>query len=559
MSRSPRSTSLNTPNALRRMCAVCLCMLALAAAAQANEVRSFRWIGEDLYLRFGVEVMRSVDLVESDTSQLVIRIRGRAIGSDPSLAGGAIEGPRGVQAILTPSGPNELRLTVRSSHRAGFASQWRPYAHALVVHTFDWDHVAYAQEQYYKGLIALEQGLDAAGLEMLEVARSTGENRAAAVLGVYYARTGNFKRAATYLMTPRDADDYAALAAINRHNGAQAAADEYQHRFESMTADSTAAPTATGTQPATAGHTATNGAVPDTGTVAPTNGVTNGSRTGGDGEIGADFESNDDVRAAGRRRIFLIVGLVGFLVIVAVAIHFARRSPQGRSPKVSDEIDDFTIPPDLGVHVPRPPSIDPTIEVQRAVVVETPPAEPVVYRQEPHPPYQPPPHETHRHEPAIVTPEPAYRAVEEPRTNDEDQTALAAEVIDEPAVIAAGTVIDVEVRDTEMTLDDVDARVELIEAQEVIVPETGEIREVVVVEDVIVEESDAERSPSSQAADLRRRIEEMRRAAEPAPVAAEAPAATDETTLAEARRLHLSRDTVDLRRRMERARSSQRL
>lgn len=209
-----------------------LLVLAAATTARAITVQQFAWNGNDLYIRFSDDVTRTVDLAASDTSQMVIRLGAAGLGDEPSIPASALEGPDGRQAVLSMAAPNELRLTVRSNNGLGYASLWRPYSHTLVVHTFNWKDLQYPQEQYVKGLLAFEQGMDQTGVELLELSRSTGDNRASSVLGVYFAHAGKYKQAADYLTTPLNADDYAALADVQRHQGDTAAAAASMARFE---------------------------------------------------------------------------------------------------------------------------------------------------------------------------------------------------------------------------------------------------------------------------------------------------------------------------------------
>lgn len=533
-----------------------------AGTLRATDIREFRWNGSDLVIRFSDDVTHQVDLAASDSGSVVIRVGGRALGAAERAAGMALRGPNGLQAVITPVKEGEVRLTIRSAGSIGYATLWRPYSHTLIVHTFGWDRLDYPKEQYYKGLLALEQGLIDAGKEMLEVSRSTGDGRAASVLGVLYARAGNFKRAAPYLNAPVDADDYAALAEVQAHNGDEAGAAHSRERFTSMMAES--APRNGGAPaPATEDPRATNDMPRDGG--APGVGTAPDSGSYEPPIVGDEFESNDTVRSRNARRWMYIAG--GICVLLLLIWIVARMSRRGSGPH--EELDlERIVPPtmphddipvgagpgtmtyDAGPPVNEHPAEAEEEEVQEAVVVHD-DAEPIAA--------EPDDHEARQ----------AEARKSEGERADCEGTISRAEM---PEAIAPEAIIP----ETVIVEPIVDAPDGVTEAEEALEQEA--IPEAVIVEPIdeasatssttgavsepaggLVPASTPQaptRSMPTQAADLRRKIEAMRGASAEteAQTEPEFEAAEDESTIATARRLHLSRDTVELRRRMERAR-----
>ena len=205
------------------------------ASAAATDIVDARWQGENLAIRFSDSLPYRIDLAESDTNQLVLRLSSLHL---PSTLATELQGPAGRSALLIQSAPNELRITVRSSDRMGYGTIWRPYSHTLVIHTFRWRQLGYAEEQYFKGLLAFEQQLEAQGIEYLRLAYAAGDRRAASALGAHYARRGDNALAAQYLSSPTDADDFAALAQDKRSMGDSAAARELERSFVQLTAPS---------------------------------------------------------------------------------------------------------------------------------------------------------------------------------------------------------------------------------------------------------------------------------------------------------------------------------
>jgi len=196
-------------------------LLALTAPATAADITDVRWDGFDLLLRLSDSVPYRVDLTESDTSTVVVRLSNVAA---PTTLSTTLNGPDGRAMILTHAEGRGIRVTLTSPERIGYATNWRPYSKTLVVHTFRWTQLGFAEEQYFKGLLAIEQRLNAQGIEYLRLAHAAGDPRAASTLGTYYARRNEYALAAQYLNHPLDADDYAALAAVKRSMGDTAAA-----------------------------------------------------------------------------------------------------------------------------------------------------------------------------------------------------------------------------------------------------------------------------------------------------------------------------------------------
>lgn len=224
---------MSSPSQATRLLLVLLLLLLIhSPRLHATDITDVRWQGEDLLIRFSDSVPYSVDLAESDTSQVILRLSPLTL---PASLATKLQGPSGRTAILTGAAPNELRVTIRSNDRMGYGTIWRPYSHTLVVHTFRWRQLGYSEEQYFKGLLAFEQRLDAQGIEFLRLAYAAGDRRAASALGIYYARHGEEALAAQYLTQPLEADDFAALAQVKRSMGDAAAAAEMERSFTQLT------------------------------------------------------------------------------------------------------------------------------------------------------------------------------------------------------------------------------------------------------------------------------------------------------------------------------------
>lgn len=491
-------------------------LLTTLSGALGSVMVNFYWKGDDLHLRFSDSVLWKVDLAESDTSQVVIKITG-ATAVQPAT----IEGPQGSQAILTESAPGEIRLTVRRSGKLGYASVWRPYSSTLVVHTFNWDKIDYPQQQYYKGLLAIEQGLDVQATELLEVAGSTGERRANSILGAYYARKGDFTKAISHLKNPVEADDYAALAAAQANNGDSAAAGKSMAIFGKMLEDE-----GKGQQPPRRAERAPQGARRDD------------AATGADAELEEDesadhgFETNEDIRAS-RKGLYLGGGVVALLLLIGLVVWLTRRRSG---------------PPSAGPYsntrpgAPRPTPTPDFDDRPRAAQERT------------------TPRDTYAHPADMVTTEPVEATVVESRPHvivAEDaspEPVVVEKVSDEKPVAETKTVETPTVERAAHEAPIEEKRESSFEAPAattgVPVNNVASAHEEQSSESTATEERTT-RSTPRQAADLRRRIEMMRTSASDTPAPRAATLNASESTVNEARRLQISRDSVELRRRME--------
>ncbi len=459
---------MSRPSALRRISCLLGTAIILTAAASAADVLDLRWEGDDVAIRFSDSLGYAVDLAESDSTQLVIRLSNAHLPQTADQGGSSILGPHRREAILTRSGPNELRLTVRAATRLGYASIWRPYSNTLIVHTFDWNKLEYAQEHYYKGLLAFEQGLDRQALEMLRIAYATGDPRAASALGVYYARRGERTLAAQYLAKPTTADDYAALAAAQLKGGDSAvAASNQQTSREMLTEHDTA--------------------------WAHSNATTRRNDT--PQHVNTDIWNFADPSA--RRWIYFIGGVLLLIILIALVIWISRRSsrrqaardtrqpaPPMPAPRPQEQGERGTAAPQMQP-IPSEPPTRPTPDRPETIVVEkSVPATPVASK-------------------------PPSSAPEIPPAN----TVVPAL---DPPPLPAQPVVEAEARPA----------VQASEAQQ-------------------------RRPLPTQAAELRRKIEAMREMPTPPPAPPKRTTPSSESTVAEARRLQLSRDSVELRRRLE--------
>lgn len=438
-------------------------LILLSTPLHATDITDVRWQGEDLLLRFSDSVPYSVDLAESDTNQVIVRISPLTL---PASLATELQGPAGRTLLLTGASPGELRVTVRSSDRMGYGIVWRPYTHTLIIHTFRWRQLGYAEEQYFKGLLAFEQQLDAQGIEFLRLAYAAGDRRAASALGIYYARHGEEALAAQYLTQPLEADDFAALAQVKRKLGDTVAAAEMERSFMQLS-DSRR-----GGVPATASRSARTR--PDSSATAST--------------TIANWFSRENIPT-----IAIVGG--GLLLLIIVIVILARRP--GYDPV-------FASSPEPK----RKEWIDPKNETV-AAKIDTPPVEP---------------------EPAPVQETPV-------------EIAAAEEVKDEPS--------EVETFVVEPTFIQEQGGIEA--PPDSAPPVVRDASSEEIVADVPAEPRDRRSRIASQASDLRRRIEEMRAKTEEKDIDEIDPEA-DPSIVSEARRLHLSRDSVELRRRLENAR-----
>jgi hypothetical protein len=220
-------------------------LLTAKPPATPPELVDFDWRGEDVVLVFSDSVTWQVELAESDTSQVVVRLRNVAIAESVRQSAAGAEAPQGSVAIslggregrtatLTQRGRTEASVRVHSDGRLGYSIEWRPYTRQLVVHTFDWDRLSYGESQFHEGLIALEQGVTDQAEELLRVAGASREDRANGVLASLYARRGEDSLAQFFLRDPSTAEDFAALAAIQQRAGDSAAADESRARSQRL-------------------------------------------------------------------------------------------------------------------------------------------------------------------------------------------------------------------------------------------------------------------------------------------------------------------------------------
>ena len=223
-------------------------VLASKPPATPPQLVEFDWRGEDVVLVFGDSVGYEVDLAESDTAQVVLRfgslaisepLRQRTAGAEAAAGTGApsggvaisIGGRNGRAAVFSQRGA-DASLRVHDDERLGYSIEWRPYTRQLVVHTFEWDRLGYAESQFHQGLIALEQNVVDQAEELLQVANASGEERAGAVLASLYARRGADSLARYFLRSPGSAEEHAALAALQLRAGDSVEAQESLARSE---------------------------------------------------------------------------------------------------------------------------------------------------------------------------------------------------------------------------------------------------------------------------------------------------------------------------------------
>jgi hypothetical protein len=504
---------MSETNALRRLSLIALVALASVLPTAATEVTSFRWQGEDLLIRFSDSIPYRVDLAESDTSQIVIRLTGATLPTG-SETGSSLAGISGRKAILTQSTPQELRLTITSGDRMGYGTIWRPYSHTLVVHTFRWRQLGYGEEQYFKALLAFEEKLDPQGIELLRIAYATGERRAASALGVYYARRGEYALAQQYLKSPVDADDHAALAAVDLKNGDSVRSAAHQHSFEQLLAE--APPQQTGD--ATAGS-------PNDESPSPSSPQSSNTNTPTSMQQWLSRENWP----------FIAVGAALIILLIYVVVRTMRRRPveQVAATDTSSRAErDVPQEPTPVLVVPDPVVVEPVVPepvVAEPIVVE--PVAAVATTPE-------------IIEPVAVAPVVAEPVVAEPVVAEPvAAVATTPEIIEPVAVapVAAAPVTAEPIAPAPIAAEPIEAAAEAPSLEPTQQSSSS---------DQPVARSTS--TLSTQAAELRRRIEAMRsesRTTEPV----EQGATADESIVSEARRLRLSRDSVELRKRLERS------
>ena len=198
----------------------------VASAQQGVELLSMDWHGPNLVLRFSDSLDFRTDMAESD-SNLTLRF------TEPVELGGKMRASRGDLVARFDEDGSTFRL--EGDERVGYSMLWGPWSHTLVIYTFDWDSLSFAEEQFHLGLLAAEQGLPNIATEYLTTARGadTGlvARRSEGVLGLLYAQSGEDSLAALYLADPRDADAWGARSAYLRRTGDTAAASEAERRM----------------------------------------------------------------------------------------------------------------------------------------------------------------------------------------------------------------------------------------------------------------------------------------------------------------------------------------
>ncbi|MDB5036027.1 MAG: hypothetical protein JWQ98_3268 [Chlorobi bacterium] len=499
-------------------------LLLATGAARATEVLDAGWRKGDLFIRFSDSTGYTIDLAQSDSVQLVVHIPGIALPANTtgeiSLRSG------GLNAVMAQAQGKEIRLTIQSPSRFGYVTLWRPYSKTLVIHTFDWNGLDYAQEQYYKGLLAFEQNIDKEGLDLLQVAHATGDSRASSVLGVYYARHGDLKRAEQYLSQPQDADDYAAKAAVQQHNGDATGATESRSRFDHEMANRNPDWAASGANGGP-GPEAMNGPAPESGP---------GVRERGRDSTRVYFDPPEYGRTMmnDTRWIYIAVGTLLLLGLVFLVIWLARRGKENA--KMTQAGERITFPeskPAAGKPAETKPAA-PSAPIAKPEVVLRAAPPPDIYaahkaRKAARAASEPPPLE-----PATET-APKVEIPSAPETVPSPPTAF--EPANPPTAETAPKAETAPIAETAPKAETAPIAETAPEAEPAPEPIASEPRQ--------------SNPVPLQAAEIRRRIEAMR--TPPSPPHTDEGNLSGKTTIAEARRLNLSRDTVELRRRMEEA------
>ena len=499
----------------RRSLPVLLFLFLLSPLAlRATQVTEARWNGGDFVITFSDSVRYQVDLAETDSMVVVIRFPATTIAADANLS--QLRNRNHRAAGFSPLPDGGLRLTLTSRSRFGYSTLWRPFTNRLIVHTFDWNGLPYSQEQYHKGLLALEAGMNQQAEELLGVAYATGEQRAASVLGVMYARTGRDSLAARYLAAPVDEDDRQALQQLATHGGQSpnpSIADSSNHPGSASTSQQSPAGIA---PPATTSPTTTSPTFMDT---------------------------FNDWRVV----VAVIGGLLLFAIALAILIRSSRKKPAPTTAANSAQAEEPAI---RVVRGPEPATTATETATPPVTPTAPPPSQPaVVAAAEPIAKPAPPPVVN-----SVPATQPAPEILEVVPVSVPVSATPVAEISAEPVGVAAVSAAAVAI--TEQTLkQSVGALIE--SPNSTAIPATtpaaasAQTGNAPAEPAAAAQQADSAEQPtagqsrrmSGQALQLQQRIEAARRG-EITVLSAEVPA------VYEARRLNVSRDNVELRRRI---------
>ena len=499
----------------RRSLPVLLFLFLLSPLAlRATQVTEARWNGGDFVITFSDSVRYQVDLAETDSMVVVIRFPATTIAADANLS--QLRNRNHRAAGFSPLPDGGLRLTLTSRSRFGYSTLWRPFTKRLIVHTFDWNGLPYSQEQYHKGLLALEAGMNQQAEELLGVAYATGEQRAASVLGVMYASTGRDSLAARYLAAPADEDDRQALQQLATHGGqspSASIADSSNHPGSASTSQQSPAGIA---PPATTSPSTTSPTFMDT---------------------------FNDWRVV----VAVIGGLLLFAIALAILIRSSRKKPAPTTAATSAQAEEPAI---RVVRGPEPATTATETATPPVTPTAPPPSQPaVVAAAEPIAKPAPPPVVN-----SVPATQPAPEILEVVPVSVPVSATPVAEISAEPVGVAAVSAAAVAI--TEQTLkQSVGALIE--SPNSTAIPATtpaaasAQTGNAPAEPAAAAQQADSAEQPtagqsrrmSGQALQLQQRIEAARRG-EITVLSAEVPA------VYEARRLNVSRDNVELRRRI---------
>lgn len=507
---------------------VALLLFAASHSHAQQKLIGAAWQGDDLILHLSDSAAYAADIDESDTAHATVRIWGvRPVKGPVELSG-----PSGRSASIAHNPPNELLVTLSSATRFGCATLWRPYTNTLVVHTFRWEGLPYAQEQYYRALLAFEQNQPALAVSLLRGAHAAGEKRATSALGVWYARRGENALARLYLNTPASADEYRALAAVQLAAGDTAEAEASSQRaipLEQALVDADALP---------------KGGPGGVSQNAPDHAPPISSPSLLDTIKGWFRGDNLPIALIVSGGALLLLALI--IVIVRGASRRRRREQAAATPPPSTPIH--------GVRVVTPedalatPAVEtrPATGITEETVIPPPTVETVTA------PEITPPVVVTRTEPEVAVVESKVETVAPVDTSELSPAETATEVapvVEEKSESEVPTAEEIEESRAVEEAPSAEVIEEVAPVEENAEPE---VTAPVVAEAVAPESTVSSRS--RQADELRRRIE----AAQTAPAPAPAKAAPADPTIAEARRADLSRDAVALRRMLQREKGEER-
>lgn len=181
--------------------------------------------------------MRFTAELSADKRKIVVRIPDAGIGENVNEAT-SYKGL--VESVLARKDGRSSLVTVQLRERSGFTAVLLPYSRAITIDAFDWDKLSPADDAYRSALLALDNGLYAQAVQMLQQAERAKHPDGTAHLGFLRIREEKFSEAKRLLLQAKQdnstiPDIYAGLSLCARRSGDDAAARTYEQDFIRMT------------------------------------------------------------------------------------------------------------------------------------------------------------------------------------------------------------------------------------------------------------------------------------------------------------------------------------